>query len=76
LHYVTVGDYVLNGEIDLGHVIPKYVEITKTAVENALYKHIDRVERVVIFRKNVKNPTRGEIITFLKSVGVEVVIKG
>lgn len=76
IHYVTVGDLVLRGEVDLGHVIPKYVEITLDIVETAYRKHVVTVEKAIIFRKNVKNPTRGEIIEWLKNAGVDVVLKG
>jgi D-aminoacyl-tRNA deacylase len=76
LHYVTVADMALRGEVDLGHVVPKYVEITLGAVRTAYRKHTTPVKKAVVFRKNVKNPTRGEVVEFLKSQGVEVVLKG
>lgn len=76
LHYVTVADMALRGEVDLGHVVPKYVEIIPTAVETALNKHTSPVRRAVVFRKNVKNPARGEILELLRSRGVEVTLKG
>ena len=76
LHYVTVADMVLRGEVDLGHVVPKYVEITLEAVKTAYRKHTAPVKKAVVFRKNVKNPTRGEVVEFLRSQGVEVVLKG
>ncbi|NAZ33970.1 MAG: D-tyrosyl-tRNA(Tyr) deacylase [Pyrobaculum sp.] len=76
LHYVTVADMALRGEVDLGHVVPKYVEITLEAVRTAYRKHTAPVKKAVVFRKNVKNPTRGEVVEFLRSQGVEVVLKG
>jgi D-aminoacyl-tRNA deacylase len=76
LHYVTVADMALRGEVDLGHVVPKYVEITLEAVKTAYRKHTAPVKKAVVFRKNVKNPTRGEVVEFLRSQGVEVVLKG
>lgn len=76
LHYVTVADMALRGEVDLGHVVPKYVEITLEAVRTAYRKHTAPVKKAVVFRKNVKNPTRGEVVDFLRSQGVEVVLKG
>jgi len=76
LHYVTVADMALRGEVDLGHVVPKYVEITLGAVKTAYRKHTAPVKKAVVFRKNVKNPTRGEVVEFLRSQGVEVVLKG
>ena len=76
LHYVTVADMALRGEVDLGHVVPKYVEITLEAVRTAYRKHTAPVKKAVVFRKNVKNPTRGEVVKFLRSQGVEAVLKG
>lgn len=76
LHYVTVADMALRGEVDLGHVVPKYVEITLETVRTAYRKHTAPVKKAVVFRKNVKNPTRGEVVDFLRSQGVEVVLKG
>jgi len=76
LHYITVADMVLRGEVDVGHVVPKYVEINPAAVQTAFRKHTAPVKRAVVFRKNVKNPARGEIVEFLKGQGVEVTLKG
>jgi len=76
LHYVTIADMALRGEANLGHVVPKYVEITPEVVKTAYTKHTTPVKRAVVFRKNVKNPTRGEVVEFLRSQGVEVVLKG
>lgn len=76
LHYVTVTDPVLKGELDLGHVIPKYVDISLQVVQNAYLKHTTPIERAILFKKNVKNPARSEIIEFLKSRGVEIITKG
>lgn len=76
LHYTTVKDYVLRREIDVGHVIPKYIEITPAAVETALRKHTVSIKRAILFRKNVKNPARDEIVRLLRGRGVEVVLKG
>jgi len=76
LHYATVGDLVLRGEIDVGHIVPKYVEITPDITRRAYEKHTEPVKRAIVFRKNVKNPARGEVLEFLKARGVEVVLKG
>lgn len=76
LHYVTIGDLVTRGDVDLGHVVPKYIEISRDAVETAYRKHVGEVKKAIIFRKNVKNPLRGEIVEWLKNAGVEVVLKG
>jgi D-aminoacyl-tRNA deacylase len=76
LHYVTVADMVLRGDVDIGHVVPKYVEIKLEVVQTAFRKHVAPVEKVFLFRKNVKNPARAEIVEFFRSSGVEVVLKG
>lgn len=76
LHYTTVKESALRKEVDIGHVVPKYVEITPAAVETALRKHTVPIKRAILFRKNVKNPARGEILQLLRDRGVEVVLKG
>ncbi len=76
LHYATVADMVASGAIDVGHVVPKYVEITLDVVKNAYLKHATPVKRAVVFRKNVKNPHRNQIVEFLRERGVEVALKG
>ncbi|ABO09089.1 D-aminoacyl-tRNA deacylase [Pyrobaculum calidifontis] len=76
LHYTTVGDLVLKGDIDVGHIVPKYVEITLDVVRRAYEKHTVPIRRAILFRKNVKNPTRSEVVEFLKAKGVDVVLKG
>lgn len=76
LHYVTVADMVLRGDVDIGHVVPKYIEITPKVVQNAFRKHVASVEKVFLFRKNVKNPARTEIARFFRNNGVEVTFKG
>ncbi|MEM1597135.1 MAG: D-aminoacyl-tRNA deacylase [Pyrobaculum sp.] len=76
LHYSTLGELVLGGGHDFGHVVPKYVDITAEAVESAYRKHTEQIRRVIMFRKNVKNPTRTHVVDFLKRQGVEVVLKG
>lgn len=76
LHYSTVADSALNGEVELGHILPKYLETTLQHVKTAFYKHTTPVRRVVVFRKNVKNPARAEVVEFLREREVEVVLKG
>ncbi|MEZ0318887.1 MAG: D-aminoacyl-tRNA deacylase [Pyrobaculum sp.] len=76
LHYTTLGELVLRGEHDFGHIVPKYIDITTEAVELAYRKHTEPVRRAVVFRKNVKNPTRSLVVEFFKKQGVEVALKG
>jgi len=76
LHYVTISDSVLRGEFDLGHVVPKYINITTNIVENILKKHTISIKKTIIFRKNIKNPIRTEIIELLRAKGIEVTLKG
>jgi Uncharacterized protein conserved in archaea len=76
LHYITVGNMALSGEVDIGHVVPKYIDIKLDIVQTAFKKHTVPIEKVIIFRKNVKNPARTEIVDFLRRLGVEVLLKG
>ncbi|MFN3804307.1 MAG: D-aminoacyl-tRNA deacylase [Pyrobaculum sp.] len=76
LHYTTVASQVADGTIDVGHIVPKYIEITLDVVKNALGRHTAPIRKAIIFRKNVKNPHRREILEYLSERGVEVVLKG
>jgi len=76
LHYSTLSQEVLDKSLDIGHILPKYLEINIDKVKLAYEKHIELPHRIIIFRKNIKNPYRAEVLGFLKKLGVEVVIKG
>jgi D-aminoacyl-tRNA deacylase len=76
LHYSTAASDALRGEIDIGHVVPRYASVTAEDVLRAREKHTESVKRAVVFRKGVRNPLRAEVVRLLKERGVEVTLRG
>jgi D-aminoacyl-tRNA deacylase len=74
LHYSMLTGPILEGRLDVGHIIRKDVATPELAAK-AFYKHINKPSRVVFFKKSFKAPLRGEILSALQKLGVEIDIK-
>lgn len=74
LHYSMLTAAVLEGRLDIGHVIRKDVATAELAAK-AYYKHVNKPARVVFFKKSFKAPLRGEILGALQRLGAEIEIK-
>jgi len=75
LHYCTLMNYVLNGEIDLGHTIPKYVEISEKNVRDAIVRTMPEIERVIVHWKSLKRDTRELVLKVLENYSNIEIIK-
>ncbi|MEL9991744.1 MAG: D-aminoacyl-tRNA deacylase [Thermoproteus sp.] len=73
LHYSLATQDVLQGLIDLGHVVHKDV-VTADLVLEALYKHVEKPQKVIVYKKSIKGPVRRGVLDVLK--GAEIEIRG
>jgi D-aminoacyl-tRNA deacylase len=65
LHYSLLTSEVLNGAMDVGHIIHKDVATADLALR-ALAKHVVAPKKVVIYRKSLKGPIRRDVIDVLR----------
>ncbi len=74
LHYCTIMSHVFNNEIDLGHTIPKYINIIEKNVKDAIDRTVPKTERVIIHWKSLKREQRDLILKVLENYpGIEIV---
>ncbi|NPA69247.1 MAG: hypothetical protein GXO26_00390 [Crenarchaeota archaeon] len=75
LHYCTLMNHVFNLDIDLGHTIPKYVNISEKNVKDAITRTIPFPERVIIHWKSLKKEVRDLVLKVIEESykGVEVI---
>ena len=76
LHYVTLARHVLQGEYDLGHVVPKYVKVDERVIEMAVNRNSVRPDIAIIHWKALKRDERELAKAKLMSMGVNVVKRG
>ncbi len=76
LHYSTIKDMVVRGEIALGHVIPKYVSITRRCIEMSVDRNIVKPVIAIVHWKSIERETRELVVRCLRERGVELVRRG
>jgi len=64
LHYSLLTAEVVDGAVDVGHVVHKDVATADLAVR-AFMKHVTRPRKVVVYRKSLKGPVRRDVMDAL-----------
>lgn len=72
LHYVTIKDYVIEGRIDLGHVVPKYVDINENIVKMSIERNYVKPKIGIIHWKSLKREIRDLVVNVLNNYGLEI----
>ncbi len=75
LHYCTLMNHIFSLEIDLGHTVPKYVNVTENCVKDAISRTVPFPERVIIHWKSLKKDVRDLVLRVLEEnyKGIEIV---
>ncbi|MFB6470979.1 MAG: D-aminoacyl-tRNA deacylase [Vulcanisaeta sp. AZ3] len=74
LHYLTLGNRVLDGEADIGHAIPKYISpITEDMIIKAVNMMVDKPVKAYVSWKALKGEERRLVSETLNRLGVRLV---
>lgn len=73
LHYSTLINHVINGEYDLGHMIPKYIKLTREIVRMAVERNTIKPRLGIVHWKSIDHESRSMVEEELSKLNVMVV---
>ncbi|WP_291767779.1 D-aminoacyl-tRNA deacylase [Caldivirga sp. UBA161] len=73
LHYTTLINHIINGEYDVGHMVPKYVKPTPTIVRMAVERNNVKPRLGIIHWKSLDAESRVMVEEELSSLGLTVI---
>ena len=73
LHYTTLVNHIINGEYDVGHMVPKYVKPTPTIIRMAVERNTVKPKLGIIHWKSLDTESRVMVERELSSLGLTVI---
>ncbi len=73
LHYSTITSHVLNQEFDVGHIVPKYVNIDENIVKMCIERTTPSPVEAIVHWKSLKKETRELVVEVLSRLKVGII---
>ncbi|ABW01608.1 D-aminoacyl-tRNA deacylase [Caldivirga maquilingensis] len=73
LHYTTLVNHIINGEYDVGHMVPKYIKPTPTIIKMAVERNTVRPRIGIIHWKSLDAESRVMSEKELSNLGLTVI---
>ena len=73
LHYSTITSHVISNEYDVGHIIPKYVNISEKILLMSVNRTTPRPSEAIVHWKSIRKEIRELVTNVLSKLGLSIV---